>query len=528
MTSLARPDQPTLSPAPQRPPILPYAVCGLLATATGAAMGHLVAAFTNPTASPVLAVGGQVIDATPTPVKDWAVSVFGTADKLVLILSIAVVTLALAGALGAVARAHRTFALVGLALLVALAGAAALANPSAGIADLLPAGVTGAVGVGLAAYLWGLCDQQVTADPNDVGMPPADQAGPARRSLLLAGGASAAVAVLAAAAGQALAAPRKVVAKLTLPQNATRLPVLPAGVEATVPGVSPLVTSVTEFYRIDTALSVPRIDPAEWTLSIEGDVDKPVTLTLADLMSFPVEERDITLCCVSNEVGGDLISSARWLGVRTRDVLREVGVRPGVEQILSISKEDMSISTPIQALTDDRGALFAFGMNGVELPAEHGFPVRLVTPGLYGFVGATKWLKRLIATTYHANPAYWTVRGWAEQAPVLTQSRIDTPRDGSSVSTGTVVIGGVAWAQGRGIGRVEVRIDDGPWIEATMGPDAGIDFWRQWYTPWQATAGEHQIAVRATDLTGATQPEERTSVVPRGATGWHTISVNAG
>lgn len=516
------------SPDVTRPPLTPYAVSGLLAAATGTAVGHLVAAFVAPSASPVVAIGGRVIDATPTPVKDWAVSTFGTADKVVLVASIVLVTLGLAAAFGALARAHRTAALIGLVALVALAGLATLGDKSGGIVDLLPASVTGVVGVSLAAYLWGLCDRQVAKDATAAGMPPTPGAGTARRSLLLAGGASAAVAVLAAAAGQALAAPRKVVSKLALPQSVTRLPALPAGLETTVPGVSPLVTPVAEFYRIDTALTIPRIDPAEWTLTIEGDIDNPVTLTMADLLSFPVEERDITLCCVSNEVGGDLISSARWLGVRTRDVLREVGVRPSVEQILSISKEDMSISTPIQALTDDRGALFAFGMNGVELPAEHGFPVRLVTPGLYGFVGATKWLKRLIATTYHENPAYWTVRGWAEKADVLTQSRIDTPRDGSSVSAGTVVIGGVAWAQGRGIGRVEVRIDDGPWIEATMGPDAGIDFWRQWYTPWDATAGEHRIAVRATDLTDATQPEERTSVVPRGATGWHSISVSVG
>ncbi len=240
---------------------------------------------------------------------------------------------------------------------------------------------------------------------------------------------------------------------------------------------------------------------------------------------MPMVERDITLTCVSNEVGGPYTGAARWLGVRTKDLLERAGVRPGADQILSHSTEGMTISTPVQALTDDREALVAVGMNGEPLPNRHGFPARLVTPGLYGFVGATKWLTRMEATTYAAKRAYWTERDWATDAPILTQSRIDTPRGLDRRDAGQVMIGGVAWAQQRGIAQVEVRVDDGPWQVATLGPDAGIDYWRQWYLAWDAAPGRHSLSVRATDLLGELQPEGRTTPFPEGARSWHTIVV---
>ena len=253
-------------------------------------------------------------------------------------------------------------------------------------------------------------------------------------------------------------------------------------------GISAFRTPNSQFYRIDTALVIPRVSVDGWKLTIDGDVDRPFSLTFDELLAMPLIERDITLTCVSNEVGGPYVGAARWLGVRTSDLLERAGVRSGVDQIFSHSTEGMTISTPVQALTDDREALVAVAMNGEPLPAMHGFPARLVTPGLYGFVGATKWLTRMEATTYAAKSAYWTDRGWATDSPILTQSRIDTPRGLNRLDAGRVVIGGVAWAQHRGIHKVEVRVDDNAWQEAKLGPDAGIDYWRQWYLPWDAAA----------------------------------------
>ena len=290
-------------------------------------------------------------------------------------------------------------------------------------------------------------------------------------------------------------------------------------------GISAFRTPNSQFYRIDTALVIPRVSVDGWKLTIDGDVDRPFSLTFDELLAMPLIERDITLTCVSNEVGGPYVGAARWLGVRTSDLLERAGVRSGVDQIFSHSTEGMTISTPVQALTDDREALVAIAMNGEPLPAMHGFPARLVTPGLYGFVGATKWLTRMEATTYAAKSAYWTDRGWATDSPILTQSRIDTPRGLNRLDAGRAVIGGVAWAQHRGIQKVEVRVDDNAWQEAKLGPDAGIDYWRQWYLPWDALPGRHQLTVRATDLNGDVQPEQKETPFPKGATGWHSIVV---
>jgi len=312
---------------------------------------------------------------------------------------------------------------------------------------------------------------------------------------------------------------------VTLPAAAEPLGAPQKGLERTVRGIAAFRTPNEQFYRIDTALVIPRVKADGWSLTIDGDVERPFEITYAELLAMPLVERDITLTCVSNEVGGPYVGGARWLGVRTRDLLERAGVRRGVDQILSHSTEGMTISTPVQALTDDREALVAVAMNGEPLPAVHGFPARLVTPGLYGFVGATKWLTRMQATTYAAETAYWTDRDWATDAPVLTQSRIDTPRGLNRLEAGEVVVGGVAWAQHRGIAAVEVRVDDGAWMQARLGPDAGIDYWRQWYAPWQATPGRHQLTVRATDLDGDVQAEQRTTPFPKGATGWHSIVV---
>ncbi|MGL4742996.1 MAG: molybdopterin-dependent oxidoreductase [Dermatophilaceae bacterium] len=506
-----------------------YALGGALAAAGGAGVGHLVAAFVSPEASPVPAVGSTVVDLTPTPVKEWAVATFGTADKPILIGSVLVVALAGAGAVGALARRHRT---LGLAMLAALALSTALAGalrPESTSVDVIPGALTAIVGIGLASWFFGLLDTWgwAASDPASGAGPhvtAAGRGGPDRRQVLAAAAGLGAVAATGGALGQVLSrssAPTDVV----LPSPAAPLTALPVGVDSSVRGVSSFRTPTANFYRIDTALVIPRVSTDDWSLTIDGDVNAPYSLTFEQLLALPMVEADITLACVSNEVGGPYVGSARWLGVRTRDLLDRAGVRASADQVLSRSTDGMTISTPVQALTDDRDALVAVAMNGEPLPARHGFPARLVTPGLYGFVGATKWLTRMTLTTYAAERAYWTVRDWATDAPILTQSRIDTPQGTNGLQTGRVVIGGVAWAQQRGIARVEVRVDDGRWQEARLGPDAGIDYWRQWYLPWDAVPGEHELTVRATDATGVTQPERRTDPFPSGATGWHRVVV---
>lgn len=495
------------------------AACGMVAAALGTGAAHLVAALTSPPSSPVLAVGSQVIDATPTPVKEWAVGTFGTADKPVLIGSVTVVTLLLAAAAGAVRPRSRALSTGLLLLLTLLAGAAAVLRPSAGNLAWLPALVAAVVGV---LALDALVDRLVPR-PGD----PARPDRPTRRRVIGLGGTGLAAAALGGS-GQTLIA-RSRPPSLTLPAAADPLPALPKGVDLGRPGIAPFITPNSDFYRIDTALLAPRVDPGDWSLTIDGDVPQGFSLDIDELLALPMVERDITLNCVSNEVGGPLIGNARWLGVPTRELLARAGIEDDPRdpdlQVLSTSTDGMTISTPLSALLDDRDALVAVGMNGSPLPREHGFPARLVTPGLYGFVGATKWLTRMTVARYDAASAYWTDRDWATDGRVHTQARIDTPRALRRIPPGRTVIGGVAWAQGRGIERVEVRIDEGEWQRATLGAEADIACWRQWFLPWDATPGRHDFVVRATDGTGEVQTEEIAPPFPSGATGWHRSAV---
>ncbi|MFD7861143.1 molybdopterin-dependent oxidoreductase, partial [Streptomyces sp. NPDC059783] len=304
---------------------------------------------------------------------------------------------------------------------------------------------------------------------------------------------------------------------------------VPPGADLRVRGLGPFTTPAGDFYRVDTALVVPRVDADGWRLRIHGrGVRTPLTLTLRDLLRRETVERDITLACVSNEVGGPYVGNARWLGVRLADVLREAGVEPPsrggpADQLVARSVDGMTIGTPVEAVMDGRDALLAFGMNGEPLPFTHGFPVRMVVPGLYGYVSACKWIKDIELTTFADYDAYWVKRSWSAQAPVKTQSRIDTPRPLSSPKAGRVPVAGVAWAQHRGISRVEVRVDDGPWHTARLAAQDSRDTWRQWVWDWPATSGRHTLQVRATDGTGATQTARRTDTVPDGATGHHTV-----
>jgi DMSO/TMAO reductase YedYZ molybdopterin-dependent catalytic subunit len=286
----------------------------------------------------------------------------------------------------------------------------------------------------------------------------------------------------------------------------------------------PFYTPNADFYRVDTALTVPKLDAATWSLRISGMVDRPVTLSFDDLLARPLVERDITLTCVSNEVGGPYVGNARWTGVLLAPLLEELGVQPGAEQVLSTSSDGWTCSTPTSAISDGRDAMLAIAMNGEPLPLEHGFPVRMVVPGLYGYVSATKWVTELELTTFDET-AYWTTRGYAEQAPIKLSSRIDTPKPLATVAAGPVAVAGVAWAQGTGIAAVEVSIDEGPWQRARLAGEAGVDTWRQWVLPWDATPGSHRLVVRATDKRGRTQTATRRPVAPDGATGRQEVLV---
>lgn len=495
-----------------------HSAAGLLAAVTGLAAGHLVAAFVDPAASPVLAVGSLVIDLTPTPVKEWAVAQFGTADKPILLGSVLAVTLVATALIGVVARRDAVRATVLLALLVAVPGAATLTRPTATIASALPALVTLVSGAAVLVWLTrlarhGFRDEE-SWHPDTTG----------RRTFLLASTGTALLGTLAVIGGQ-LRARSSAIRDIVLPPPRSAARPLPVGLEATVAGITPLQTPPDRFYRVDINLAVPRVYVDTWALEIDGLVDRPLRLSLDEILAMPLIERDITLTCVSNEVGGGYVSSGRWLGVPVVDLLDRVGLRGRPDQVLSTAVDGFTISTPLAALRDGRDAMVAVGLGGEPLPDEHGFPARLITPGLYGFVGATKWLRRLTVTTYAAQQAYWTRRQWATDAPIKTSARIDVPAPLSTIRAGRVAVGGVAWAQGRGIGQVEVRIDERPWETAQLGPDIGVDCWRQWYMPWEATPGLHRLAVRATDLRGVPQPTARATPFPNGASGIQEIVV---
>ena len=503
-----------------------HGVAGVLAASFGMAAAHLVAALGDPASSPVYAVGSTVIDATPTPVKEWAVSHFGTADKAILIGNVLAVTLVVAAVAGILARRRLATGLGLLAALVALAAAAALHRPDARLSDVVPSLV--AAGCGLLALWW-----MVRALRDPASAPGDTTAGPgeirsraSRRGFLIGSGVLLVGGVVAAGAGQWIVRARARISDIVLPRAAQPLPALAAGLEAEQPGISPFRTPNHAFYRVDTKLSVPLVDHNSWRLTVDGMVDRELSFSYDELRDLAVEEHDITLTCVSNTVGGKLVGAARWLGVPVKTLLDMAGPSPKADQVLSVDVDRFKISTPIAVLTDGRPALVALGMNGEVLPRAHGFPARLVTPGLYGFVGATKWLERLTVTTYAQEQAYWTRRDWATDAPIKLSSRIDTPRPLSTLKQGRHAIGGVAWAQHNGVAQVEVRIDGGPWQPARLGPDAGLDYWRQWYLPWDAKPGSHQLAVRATGRDGTVQTAARASSFPDGSSGIQEVVVN--
>jgi DMSO/TMAO reductase YedYZ molybdopterin-dependent catalytic subunit len=485
-------------------------VAGIVAAAVALGVAELVAVFAGPRSAPLVAVGGVVVDSVPGAVKNFAVATFGTHDKTALLVGTTLLLTVFAAVIGALAVRWPPVGLAGIGVFGVLGMAAALTRPDAAPLAILPALFGAAAG---ALTLRMLLRPRAAVD--------------GRRAFLLEAGGLFGGAVLVGLLGRGWGDSRDVSGardKVALPTPASPAPALPAGPDA--PGLSPFVTSNDKFYRIDTALAVPQVDPKTWRLKIHGRVRNPVTISFDQLLARPMIERYITLACVSNGVGGDLISNARWLGTPIKALLEEAGPLPGADQVVGRSADGFTVGTPTEVLMDGRDALLAVGMNGEPLPIEHGFPVRMVVPGLYGYVSATKWLTELELSSFSDFSAYWVPRGWAQQAPIKTESRIDTPRDGAKAKAGTVTVAGVAWAQHRGISKVEVRVDDGPWQPAVLGPVPSVDTWRQWTYSWNASgSGEHRLTVRATDNAGAVQVPQEAPPEPDGATGWHSISV---
>ncbi|WP_264670394.1 molybdopterin-dependent oxidoreductase [Arthrobacter sp. VKM Ac-2550] len=543
---------------------LAAALAGLVSAGVLLGVAQLAGVWFRPAASPLVALGAAFIDFTPAWLKNFAVETFGTADKTVLFIAMGVVTAVLACLVGLLARRRWTWGAAAVVLLGAVVGAAVITRAGANVLDLIPTAagtLAGLVSLRLlerripqaretgaatadpaaAADPPAVADPAATADPaTDVTPGPAVAGGrspsgpapsdpPTRRSFFAAAGMLAVTAAVMGAGGTALAGLRNSVEDfrkaLRLPSAFRKADPLPAGVHAPVDGVVPFVTPNADFYRIDTALAVPRVDPQTWQLRVHGMVEEEFTMSFQELLDSELLESYVTLTCVSNPVGGDLAGNAKWLGYPLAKVLERARPLPGADMVLSTSADGFSASTPLEVLRDGRDALLAVGMNGEPLPLDHGFPVRMVVPGLYGFVSATKWVVDLEVTRFQDKTAYWTDRGWSERAPIKTASRIEAPRPFARVPAGKIAVGGTAWAQQRGIERVEVQVDDGPWEEAELAAEATVDTWRQWSFSWQAEPGQHYLRVRSYDAVDGLQTDERADPIPNGASGWHSISV---
>ncbi len=539
------------------------AVAGVLAAGLALGSAQLAAGFIAAESSPVVAVGSAFIDITPRWLKEFAIRTFGENDKIVLLAGI-VVTLALfAVAVGIVAVRRLNAGILGVGMFGIIGAAAVLSRPTAEFVHIVPSLVGAAFGSAALALLVSRIRRPdrtaYTGTAAADGTGPAAVTGPAagtgpaggsgrlsrlserltagdrkgvgydRRGFLLTSLAVGGAAAASGTAGRQLLASRFSVSAsrgdVKIPTPASPAPPVPAGTALTVDGLPRYYTRNADFYRVDTNLVVPKVSPEQWRLKVHGMVDNEIALDFQQLLERRLIERDITLTCVSNEVGGPYVGTARWIGAPLRDLLREAGVDRRADQLVSRSVDGFSIGTPTRAVMDGRDAMLAVAMNGEPLPIEHGFPVRMVVPGLYGYVSATKWVVDLELTTFDAFDAYWVERKWSREGPIKTMSRIDTPRPLAGLKSGKVAVAGVAYAQQRGIDKVEVRVDGGEWNPARLSAENGIDTWRQWVWQWDATPGQHTLEVRATDRTGATQPSARANPFPNGATGWHSVVV---
>jgi DMSO/TMAO reductase YedYZ molybdopterin-dependent catalytic subunit len=501
-----------------------WALAGALAGLAGLAVSGLVANALGGDEAPVAAVAEQIIRLTPGALAEQAISAVGHADKPILVVGVVVVVTVLGALAGLLAR--RSEAGLGLpaaayAVVAAVGLAAVLAQP----APHLP-GVAGVV-VGYVAWLLvlSMLTRPLSAD-GVTGVGGAELAGPRRRQFLVGAGLVAVGALAVTYGGRLVGRNRRAVeaARRGLRLPGVTRPVVAPAYDLKVGGQPPWLTPVSDFYRIDTAIVPPAVDPADWRLRLHGMVDHPIELTFDDLLARRVTEGWLTLNCVSNTVGGDLIGNAWWSGVPIAPLLREAGVHPAADGVLQTSADGWTCLTPIEALVDEaRHAMLAVAQNGQPLTVEHGFPVRMLVPGLYGYVSATKWVVDLEVTTFDRAQGYWTDKGWSARGPVKLASRIDVPGAGAEVTGGDVTIAGTAWQQHAGVKAVEVSVDGGPWLPTLLAGVPGADTWVQWRTSVPLDAGEHRVRVRAVSATGEVQTGVRADPAPSGATGWHTV-----
>lgn len=507
------------------------ALAGVAAAAVVLSVAELIGAFFTARATPVIALGSTFIDFTPPWLKDFAIATFGTNDKAALFVGMGLTIAALACLLGVVAYRKWALGVAGVLLMGAVIVASVVTRAGVQPLDAIPTVLGTLAGLVvlrlLVAPLWQLTSWPEA--PADTGAEEPGRPATSRRRFFAATAVTVAGAGIAATGGRLLSTARSNIAKareaLQLPAPAKAAAAVPGGVQSPVAGVTPWITPNGEFYRIDTALSVPEINADDWELRVHGLVEEEVRLSFQDLLDAELIESHVTLTCVSNPVGGNLAGNAKWLGFPIREVLKRARPKDGADMVLSTSIDGFSASTPLEVLLDDRDAMLAIGMNGEPLPLEHGYPVRMVVPGLYGFVSATKWVVDLEVTRFADSKAYWTERGWSERGPIKTMARVEVPRSFAKVPAGRVAIGGTAWAQTRGITKVEVQIDNSPWAEAVLSTEASLITWRQWSFDWEATPGPHYIKVRATDGTGEVQTDQRADPVPDGASGWQSVMV---
>ena len=546
------------------------ALAGILAAGTVLAAAELAGSFFRAQARPLIALGSTFIDFTPLWLKNFAVETFGTNDKAALFVGMAGTIAVLAAVAGVLAFYRWALGVTAVLMMGAVIVACVLTRAGASPVDAIPTVLGTGVGI---VVLRGLTRRVPAAGPNrqpvaaaakqahtndvaagpeavpavsqvsagdggndgDAGVviggrspAPGRGAGPTRRGFFAAAGLTAVVAAAAAAGGRAISAARNTTATfraaLHLPAAADPAPALPAGLQSPVSGVTPWLTPNTDFYRIDTALSVPEVDADTWELRVHGLVEEEVRISFAELLDSPLVERHLTLTCVSNPLGGDLAGTAKWLGLPVRELLARARPTADADMVLTTSVDGFSASTPLEVLQDDRDALLAVGMNDEPLPQVHGYPVRMVVPGLYGFVSATKWIVDMEVTRFDAKTAYWTDRGWAEKGPVKTMARVEVPASFAEVPAGPVDVGGTAWSQHRGITGVEVSVDNGDWQPAALAADASVDTWRQFsYRTEPLEKGNHTVRARATDPQDGVQTETRADTVPDGASGWQSV-----
>jgi DMSO/TMAO reductase YedYZ molybdopterin-dependent catalytic subunit len=536
------------------------ALAGLLAGVVAVSVGQFVASLGAQDSSPVIAVGDAAVGLAPPPVKDFAITAFGSDDKLALLTGIYALLSLYAIAVGLLGLRRLAYGLAGLGAFTVVGLIAAGTRPGSNAGWLVPTlAAAAASGVTLVLLLLNIPRRAAPTAAHRAGRPPADEnaqaaAGAAerdpldwtpatlppaalapvrsldqqRRWFLRTSFGAAVVAVVGGLAARELAergAVTQAIKALRLPRPAVTTAPLPPGTDLHIPGLSPFVTPNPAFYLVDIELVLPQVPPDSWSLRIHGMVEREIEITFDELLRRPLDEAWITLCCVSNPVAGPYISNAKWLGTSLASLIREARPRAGADQLLSTSVDGYTCGTPVQAVLDTPDALLAVGMNGQALPVAHGFPARMVVPGLYGYVSATKWVTDLKLTTFASETAYWAQRGWSQQAPIKTESRIDVPNGSKTLKAGRTPVAGVAWAQNRGIAAVQVRVDRGLWHEAKLAAVPGIDTWRQWVWEWDATPGSHVIEARATDQTGYTQTAVEEPTVPNGASGYPQVNV---